>query len=147
MEEYTGGSVNYYRAEVKNPTTAGIAPYSTECNDLIEALELTPAEANVFKAIWRRAAARQGKMKRGYTDGVYDAEKMVFFSERILTLEKAKSSASRPLLNAGQRIEWNGVKATVLADHGGETIVVRTDFCDSPIPWTWELHGIKCKII
>lgn len=88
--EYTGGSVSYYSVAVEHPTTPGIAPYVAECNDVIEALGLNYAEGNALKAIWRIAAARQGKMKRGYTDGVYDAEKVVFFGERMLVAERAK---------------------------------------------------------
>jgi hypothetical protein len=82
--EHTGGSVNYYRVSVDNPTSADVAPYAAECNDIIEALGMTFAEGNVFKALWRSCAERTlGKKKRG-GDAVYDAEKMVFFSERTL---------------------------------------------------------------
>ena len=84
MTEYTGGSSSYYRVLVESPTTEATPPYIAECNDIIEALEMNYAEGNVLKAIWRRCAARQGKLKKGYTDGQYDAEKMVFFAERIL---------------------------------------------------------------
>jgi hypothetical protein len=66
-----------------NPTSGG-AQYDAECNDIIEALGMTFAEGNVFKALWRSCAERTlGKKKRG-GDAVYDAEKMVFFSERTL---------------------------------------------------------------
>jgi len=84
--EHTGGSSNYYRVSVKNPTTIPTS-YKAECNDIIESLEMTFAEGNVFKAVWRSAAARQGREKRG-NHNVYDAEKMVFFSERILVSSK-----------------------------------------------------------
>lgn len=84
--EYTGGSVSYYKLPINNPTSAK-APYVAECNDIIEALELNYAEGNVLKALWRRAAARQGKSKRGYSDGLYDAEKIVFFGNRVLAEE------------------------------------------------------------
>jgi len=77
----TGGSNVYYRVYVKLPTTPGITPYTAECNDIIESLEMTPAEANVFKATWRKAAARLGNGKPGNTD-LYDAEKIVFFGKR-----------------------------------------------------------------
>lgn len=87
--EYTGGSVSYYSVAVNNPTTPGAPVYMAECNDIIEALGLNYAEGNAFKAIWRIAAARSGKMKKGYTDGVYDAEKVVFFGERMLAQAKA----------------------------------------------------------
>lgn len=87
--EYTGGSVSYYTVKIANPTSGG-APYEAECNDIIEALKLSWAEANVFKAIWRRAAAQHlGLAKKGYCDGLYDAEKIVFFGNRLVVHEKS----------------------------------------------------------
>ena len=85
-EEHTGGSSSYYCVSVSSPTTLP-ASYKAECNDIIESLEMTFAEGNVFKALWRSAAARQGREKKG-NNNVYDAEKMVFFSERILVTSK-----------------------------------------------------------
>jgi hypothetical protein len=88
VPEHTGFSVNYYKVEIKCPTTKGIEPYMAECNDIIEALGMTYAEGNVFKAIWRRCAQRTlGKKKQG-NDSLYDAEKGVFFAERVLEQEK-----------------------------------------------------------
>ena len=82
--EYTGGSVSYYRVPVSVPLSGG-APYVAECNDIIEALGMTYAEGNAFKAIWRLCAARTlGVKKRGYTDGLYDAEKVAFFGARMV---------------------------------------------------------------
>lgn len=88
LEEHTGGSVNYYKVHVSNPTTLPEA-YDAEANDIIESLGLTFAEGNLFKAIWRMAADRNGKKKKG-NNSVYDAEKLVFFAERVLIQEKAK---------------------------------------------------------
>lgn len=86
--EYTGGSVNYYKCFVASPTTLDL-PYHAECNDIIEALGMTFAEGNAFKAIWRRCAARTyGSMKKGYDNGLYDAEKVVFFGERMVEQSK-----------------------------------------------------------
>ena len=85
--EYTGGSVNYYTVEVTKPTTAAL-PYTAECNDIIEALQMNYAEGNAFKAIWRATAARLGISKRGYTDGLYDAEKVVFYGQRMVVQQK-----------------------------------------------------------
>ncbi|UZS00966.1 nucleotide kinase [Pseudomonas phage vB_PsaM_M1] len=82
-EQYTGSSSDYYKVYVKNPTTLE-APYEAECNDIIESLKMTFAEGNAFKAIWRKAKARQGVKKKGYDNGVYDSEKVVFFGERML---------------------------------------------------------------
>ena len=86
-KEYTGGSVSYYRVDITNPTSGG-GKYSAECNDIIEALGMNYAEGNAFKAIWRRCAARTlGKGKEGYKDGKYDAEKVVFFGQRMVAQE------------------------------------------------------------
>ena len=83
VEEYTGSSSNYYKVYVKHPTTLD-EPYEAECNDVIEALKMTFAEGNAFKAIWRKAKARQGVKKKGYDNGLYDSEKVVFFGERMV---------------------------------------------------------------
>lgn len=88
-KEYTGGSVSYYKVDINNPTSNGVA-YVAECNDIIEALGMNYAEGNAFKAIWRSCAARNlGLSKDGYKDGVYDAEKVVFFGTRMV--EQAKN--------------------------------------------------------
>lgn len=79
-EEYTGGSSDYYKVVIKNPTT--FDPYVAECNDVIEALDMNFAEGNIFKAIWRKAAARQGKRKAGHNEQ-YDNEKILFFAQRL----------------------------------------------------------------
>lgn len=89
--EHTGGSVSYYQVDVAHPTTDGRAPYTAECNDLIEALQMNYAEANVLKALWRICAARLGRSKRGYDDGVYDAEKIGFFGERVLVQQRREA--------------------------------------------------------
>lgn len=85
--EYTGGSSNYYKVFVQSPTTLE-SPYEAECNDIIEALKMTFAEGNAFKAIWRKAKARQGVQKKGYDNGLYDSEKVVFFGERMVVEAK-----------------------------------------------------------
>lgn len=87
--EYTGGSVSYYRVHVQAPTSPDLAPYTAECNDIIEALQMNYAEGNAFKAIWRRAAAQNlGLAKKGYSDGLYDAEKTEFFGGRLVVQAK-----------------------------------------------------------
>lgn len=88
--EYTGGSVSYYTVRVDHPTNPERDQYEAECNDVIEALKMNYAEGNAFKAIWRKCAARLGTAKKGYSDGVYDAEKVVFFGERMVEQEKHK---------------------------------------------------------
>lgn len=92
--EYTGKSVSYYRVEVRHPTNPASAPYAAECNDIIEALGMSFAEGEAFKAIWRSCAARNnGLRKRGYTDSLYDAEKVVFYGERMIVQAKARVDA------------------------------------------------------
>lgn len=89
QQEYTGGSVSYYRVEIKEPTSRDLPPYVAECNDIIEALGMNYAEGNAFKALWRRAAAQNlGLSKKGYKDGVYDAEKVEFFGARLVAQSK-----------------------------------------------------------
>lgn len=92
--EYTGGSSNYYKVFIKNPTTLEQS-YEAECNDIIEALQMTFAEGNAFKAIWRKAKARQGVQKKGYDNGLYDSEKVVFFGERMVVEAKEKGNESK----------------------------------------------------
>ena len=82
----TGGSSSYYKLQITHPTSDG-EPYTVECNDIIEALGMTYAEGNALKAVWRYAALRQGRGKPGSTLK-YEAEKIVFFGERML--EQAK---------------------------------------------------------
>ena len=80
--ENSGGSCDYYSVFIENPTTPDTDPYTAECNDVIEALDMTFAESNMFKEIWRTAAARTlGKEKEGHTTK-RGAEKIRFFSDR-----------------------------------------------------------------
>lgn len=78
----TGGSSSYYRLEIDRPTSGG-QTYTVECNDIIEALGMNYAEGNVLKAVWRHAALRQGRGKPGSTLK-YEAEKVIFFGERLV---------------------------------------------------------------
>jgi hypothetical protein len=88
--EYTGGSSSYYTVEVKNPTTPGNPPYIAECNDIIEALQMDFGDANIFKAIWRIAASKQGKQKQGHNER-YDREKIRFFNDRYFANDNTAS--------------------------------------------------------
>ena len=88
QREYTGASVSYYAVDVNAPINEASDPYTAECQDIIEALKLDFNEGNVLKAIWRRAAARLGKSKKGYDDGLYDAEKIVFYGQRLVAIEQ-----------------------------------------------------------
>jgi hypothetical protein len=100
--ESTGGSVSYYSVHIENPTSKG-NEYVAECNDIIEALGMNYAEGNAFKAIWRSCAARNlAKSKKDYAGAKYDAEKVVFFGQRMVeqaTLRSALSPAASPSIS------------------------------------------------
>lgn len=81
--EVKGGRVNYYLVHVDHPQREDQKPYQAECEDIIEALELNPDEANIFKEIWRGANARKHNGKPGHT-ALYGAQKIVHYAGRIL---------------------------------------------------------------
>lgn len=79
--EESGGSCDYYRIPIDKPWTAKEA-YVAECGDIMDKLEMTYAESNMFKEIWRSAAARTlGKIKAGHSEQ-RGAEKIEFFAKR-----------------------------------------------------------------
>lgn len=81
--ELKGGKVNYYLSRVDFPQREEQPPYTAECEDLIESLELSPDEANIFKEIWRSANARKNNGKPGHK-ALYGAEKIFHYAGRIL---------------------------------------------------------------
>lgn len=89
QREDSGADGSYYEVQITHPKSG--APYRAECQDLIEALGMDFNEGNVFKAIWRRCAARTlGKVKAGNEDPLYDAQKIEFYGNRILLKEENK---------------------------------------------------------
>lgn len=85
-KKLTGGSSDYYKVHVTHPTTLN-DEYDAECNDIIESLGMNFAEGNIFKAVWRMAAGRQGNGKPG-NSYLYDAEKIEFFVRRLIEQNK-----------------------------------------------------------
>lgn len=83
VQVLTGGKVNYYLVQVTHPQRKQQKPYQAECEDIIEALELNPDEANIFKEIWRSANARKDNGKPGHS-AKYGAEKILHYATRIL---------------------------------------------------------------
>lgn len=83
----TGGRVNYYLVQVQHPQREDQPAYQAECEDIIQALGLDFNEGCLFKALWRRANARQGNGKPGAQD-LYDAEKIEHYAKRILRAAK-----------------------------------------------------------
>ena len=91
----SGGLNSYYLVEVTHPQRKGQVPYVAECEDITDALDLTPDEFCVFKSIWRTAMARKGQGKPGNTT-LYDAQKQHHYTGRILAKalrEEAKKNA------------------------------------------------------
>jgi len=93
-KKLTGGSSDYYKVKVDNPTSPEIDPYTAECNDIIEALNLSYTEGNIVKAIWRMAKNRMGEGKPGVSN-LYDAEKVEFFAKRVLSKEQQHAKNSQ----------------------------------------------------
>jgi hypothetical protein len=81
-KEDSGFSCDYYRVGITHPMTKEQIPYIAECGDIMEALNMTYAEANMFKAIWRTAAARTLGLEKAGNTTLRDAEKIKFFAER-----------------------------------------------------------------
>lgn len=79
----SGGFTNYYLVQVKYPQRNTQPAYTAECEDIIEALQLTFDEANIFKEIWRSANQRLGNGKEGNT-ALRAAEKIHHYAGRIL---------------------------------------------------------------
>lgn len=78
----SGGACDYYRVGVTHPMSKDQIPYIAECGDIMESLEMTYAEANMFKEIWRTAAERTLGLKKAGNTNKRAAEKMVFFADR-----------------------------------------------------------------
>lgn len=83
----TGGSVDYYKCHVVNPISGGAA-YTAESIDIIEALGMTFAEGEAFKAIWRTCTGRMGGAVKGDNKALYNAEKVEFFGARMVRAAK-----------------------------------------------------------
>lgn len=89
LPENSGAHASYYEVDITRPKSGGAA-YMAECQDIIEALKMDFNEGNAFKALWRRAAARLGNVKKGNEDPLYDAQKIKFYGTRILEQEENK---------------------------------------------------------
>ena len=83
--ENSGGSCSYYEKNVYSVALNKVQ--LVECKDVMTALELNHDEINMFKEIWRSAAARQGKKKEGHT-ALRGAHKIKFFADENLARVK-----------------------------------------------------------
>lgn len=81
---------HYYRVQIADPISPEVQPYAAECADIIEALGMTFNEGEAFKAIWRLAAARQGRGKPG-NKAQYDADKAAHYAARMAVCVKRET--------------------------------------------------------
>lgn len=89
--EGSGLAVDYYLVPITNPhRPEKLKQGIVECGDIIEALGMTFNEGTAFKAIWRKAAERTLGMKKAGNDAKRDAEKMVFYGKRELSVVTGK---------------------------------------------------------
>jgi hypothetical protein len=121
--ERSGGSVNYYKLHIDEPANLP-EPYDCECEDIIEALNMTLAEANQFKSVWRSAAARTlGKVKHGPDpEGIYDGEKSLYYAQRTL-IQRRRAKRARDQLAQGQNETLEEALATAGAASTGGTLM------------------------
>ncbi len=80
--ENSGGAVNYYTLNI--PDFGNI-----KCEKIIDLLNMDFNEGTAFKAIWRKAAARQGKCKEHNT-ALRDAQKVRHSGRRMVLKELRK---------------------------------------------------------
>lgn len=84
---------NYYQVDIPRPVDPDSTPYLAECADIIEALNMTFNEGEAFKALWRLAAARQGRVKAG-GNPVYDADKVAHYGARTAAQTRAQNGGA-----------------------------------------------------
>lgn len=82
VKDTTSGGLNdYYLAWVEFPQRENQPPYVAECEDIIEALQLTWDEGNILKEIWRTAKGRAGAGKPSNTTK-RAADKILHYAKR-----------------------------------------------------------------
>ena len=95
-DEFTGGPTTYYTVTVAHPLSIP-DPYHAECSDIIEALNMSFAEGEAFKAIWRLCAARELGLQKENHSAKYDAEKVTHYGKRMLVKEAGRKDIKQPL--------------------------------------------------
>jgi|ERR1700682_3707401 len=93
-----GGLTNYYLVHVAYPQREDQLAYKAECEDIIDALNLTFDEANIFKEIWRSANARKNNGKPGHS-ALYGAQKIVHYAKRILRKQELEAAEVSTAVN------------------------------------------------
>ena len=86
----SGKNGSYYDVAIKSigGNNPGIY-YLVSCIDVIVGLSMTFEEGEAFKAIWRKAAARQG-LNKGGDSPLRNAEKVAYYGKVMENVEKGK---------------------------------------------------------
>ena len=88
VKQDNGSNGSYYEVDCVSHKDG--REYMVECQDIIDALQMTFNEGNTFKSLWRLAAARLGKVKGDGGKELYDAQKVEFYGKRVLKAQEAK---------------------------------------------------------
>ena len=88
VKQDNGSNGSYYEVDCVSHKDG--REYMAECQDIIDALQMTFNEGNTFKSLWRLAAARLGKVKGEGGKELYDAQKVEFYGKRVLKAQEAK---------------------------------------------------------
>lgn len=81
----SGGDNDYWIVVIDDPKR--LAPYSAECEDLIEKFKFNFAEGEAFKALWRKGQANLGNGKPG-DNPLRNAEKVAYMGSRMVVIER-----------------------------------------------------------
>lgn len=87
-EEFSGGSVNYYRVTIDKPLSDDLKPCIVEFEDIALALGLEPMEYNIMKELWRTANARTNGLRKKGHNTKYGREKVLHYAKLLHKLEE-----------------------------------------------------------
>jgi hypothetical protein len=80
-----GGDNDYWLVDIPNPKR--LEPYTVECEDIIEALNMTFQEGEAIKAVFRKCKARMGDGKPDDTP-LRNAQKVAHYGTRMVAMEE-----------------------------------------------------------
>ncbi|WP_289100955.1 hypothetical protein [uncultured Marinobacter sp.] len=83
----SGGDNGYWLLHIPHPKR--LDPYTVECEDIIEAMNMTFQEGEAFKALFRKCKIRMGDGKPGDTE-LRCSEKVAHFGARMVAMESRK---------------------------------------------------------
>lgn len=84
----SGGDNDYWVARIAHPKR--LEPYDAECEDLIEYFQMSFAEGNAFKALWRMGMDRVAQGKPGDTP-LRNAQKVAYYGARMEVMEERRA--------------------------------------------------------